>query len=286
MEQILMYLAIAFIVGLIIVLGITFHRLNKLKLQLETSYSSNSELWGKYLLIYDKYEKSTSILSEYEKTNVLQINKINELEEEVENYATKLVDYEIKNIKIQSNIDDQTDFISYLNERLQKSEAERDKLQHSVKVLQETHANVLDECERLYSENSKLQSKLSRKGLGKKGRKKENVIIEQPIDDSQITEVEFEEYIDISEVKTLTDYIGYEFIAISHRGENVKGLICEDLTYSECIIVFDKVKEFIGWPTNSEKTIPEKYKNNNYRGLYTSHDHVLNYFKSFKIIKK
>ena len=137
MEQILIYLAIAFIVGLVIVLGITFDRLNKSK----TENINSAER-----LMCEEWEniKCEKRLSEYEKTNVLQINKINELEDEVEKYGKKLVDYEMKNVVLQGNIDDQTDFISSLNERLQKAEAERDK----------------------------LQSKLSRKGLGKKGRKK------------------------------------------------------------------------------------------------------------------
>lgn len=178
MEQHLIYLAIAFIVVLIIVLVMTFHRLNKLKLQLETSSASYSELWGKYLLIYDKYEKSTLILSEYEKTNVLQINKINELEEENNKTLDRLQE-------AHDYLDDKIVFINALNGRLQKAEAERDK----------------------------LQSKLSRKGLGKKGRKKENVIFEQPIDDSQITEVEFEEqkYVDITSTEQLEQYIGCKF---------------------------------------------------------------------------
>lgn len=133
MEQHLIYLAIVFIVGLVIVLVMTFHRLNQSKAE---NINSAKRL---------AFEERENIncekrLDNYEKTNILQINKINELEEEVEKYATTLVDYEMKNISLQNELDDKVVFINALNERLQKTEAERDK----------------------------LQSKLSRKKLGKK----------------------------------------------------------------------------------------------------------------------
>ena len=223
-----------------------------------------------------RLQKSESDLKkQIEKTDAIQL----EFNDEIENYATKLVDEEMRNIKIQANLDDQTDYISSLNERVQKAES-------ALSVLQETHSNVLNECERLYSENSKLESKLSRKGTGKKGSKKENFfIIEQPIDESQITKVEFEEFIDISEVNTLTDYIGYEFIATDKNDNKTKGIICEDKTFSECIVAFEKIDGFHGWTISQyDKTIPEKYHSSGFRALYIKHNDY--YFKTFKIIKK
>lgn len=173
---------------------------------------------------------------------------------------------------------------SDLKKQIEKTDAvqlEFNNLQTALSVLQETHSNVLNECERLYSENSKLESKLSRKGLGRKGDKKENVVI----DESQITKVEFEEFIDISEVNTLTDYIGYEFIATDKNDNKTKGIICEDKTGSECIVAFEKIDGFRGWTISQyDKTIPEKYHSSGFRALYIKHNYY--YFKTFKIIKK
>ena len=173
---------------------------------------------------------------------------------------------------------------SDLKKQIDKTDAvqlEFNNLQTALSVLQETHSNVLNECERLYSENSKLESKLSRKGLGRKGDKKENVVI----DESQITKVEFEEFIDISEVNTLTDYIGYEFIATDKNDNKTKGIICEDKTGSECIVAFEKIDGVHGWTISQyDKTIPEKYHSSGFRALYIKHNDY--YFKTFKIIKK
>ena len=63
-------------------------------------------------------------------------------------------------------IKNQKDFIISLNERVQKAEAERDKFK---KISQ----SAISENSKLMSENLELESKLSRKGLGKKGLKKQ-----------------------------------------------------------------------------------------------------------------
>lgn len=210
MEQILIYLSIAFIVVLIIVLGVTFHKLNKVRTNYKIVYSG--ALRNKELI-----DSANKGLSEYKKINVLQINKINELEDEVKKYGKKLFDYEMKNVALQDELEDKVVFINALNERLQKAEAERDK----------------------------LQSKLSRKGLGKKGRKKKEQHIgggeyfannpdntisigidlaKENSDFSHITEVEFEEqkYVDITSTEQLKQYVGYKFECV--------------LTYEGCYI--------------------------------------------------
>lgn len=58
-------------------------------------------------------------------------------------------------------------FISSLNERVQKAEASYEKLK-------ELFGKSISENAKLMSEKLELESKLSRKGLGVKGKKKEN----------------------------------------------------------------------------------------------------------------
>ena len=223
----LFYLALGVAFMLLIIVAGLFKRNNILK----NDYES---IWKHFTTSEQELVKAEKRLEQYEKTNIEQIKEINELSEEcdryltssngyrmkcdkldkeIDAYATKISEYELENIKIKANLDDQADFISSLNERVQKAEAERDKLKHSNKVLQETHANVLDECERLYSENSKLNSKLSRKGTGVKGSKKKEVVFNNDSDESCITEVEFEEqkYVEITRTAQLEQYVGYKF---------------------------------------------------------------------------
>ena len=97
-----------------------------------------------------------------------QIEKANNIQkdfnDEIEKYATKLVDEEMRNIKIQANLDDQTDFISSLNERVQKAEDAYNKLDMAYDSQIKIACSKIDE----------LKQKLSRKGLGVKGKKKNN----------------------------------------------------------------------------------------------------------------
>ena len=100
-----------------------------------------------------------------------QIEKANNIQkdfnDEIEKYATKLVDEEMRNIKIQANLDDQTDFITSLNKRVQKAEAEAEKYFNKFHEQREDNRLLADE-------RDELESKLSRKGLGVKGKKKNN----------------------------------------------------------------------------------------------------------------
>ena len=103
-----------------------------------------------------RLQKAESDLKkQIEKADAIQL----EFNDEIENYATKLVDEEMRNIKIQANLDDQTDYISSLNERVQKAEAEMERLAEDNRLL--------------FDEADELRTRLSRKGTGKKGSKKE-----------------------------------------------------------------------------------------------------------------
>ena len=77
------------------------------------------------------------------KCDLIQL-KLNATNESFTLQRDEIKNLKDKNIKIKANLDDQTDFISSLNERVQKAEAERDL----------------------------LRIKLSRKGTGTKGSKK------------------------------------------------------------------------------------------------------------------
>ena len=78
------------------------------------------------------------------KCDLIQL-KLNATNESFTLQRDEIKNLKDKNIKIKANLDDQTDFVSSLNERVQKAEAERDL----------------------------LRIKLSRKGTGKKGSKKQ-----------------------------------------------------------------------------------------------------------------
>ena len=78
------------------------------------------------------------------KCDLIQL-KLNATNESFTLQRDEIKNLKDKNIKIKSNLDDQTDFVSSLNERVQKAEAERDL----------------------------LRIKLSRKGTGTKGSKKQ-----------------------------------------------------------------------------------------------------------------
>ena len=92
----------------------------------------------------------------------IKLDSANDVYEIQRNVITELKN---EKIKIQANLDDQTDYISSLNERLQNSETQA----KNTLILFEASKkqNIL-----LRSEIDELQSKLSRKGLGKKGSKK------------------------------------------------------------------------------------------------------------------
>lgn len=158
MEQILIYLAIAFIAVLLVILAIVLYKWNNAKA--ENIYSAER-------LAYEEKENINleKRLSEYEKTNVLQIKEINELNEECDRYLTSSNGYKMKCNELQDDLYNKTVFINALNERLQKAEAERD-------VFKKSYNDLLSENSKLVREQFELQSKLSRKGLGKKGRKK------------------------------------------------------------------------------------------------------------------
>lgn len=155
-----------------------------------------------------------------------------------------------KNIKIQANLDDQTDYISSLNERLQKAEAERDL----------------------------LRTKLSRKGLGKKGRKKENVV-EQPIDESQITEVEFEKqnYIEITSLEQLKEYFEHKFecvLSYDNKSDNISG----DIVSVDDDVHFLFNSDNVGW--SKDDRFESKYNKVWYVDNYELKHHI----KSLRIL--
>ena len=99
------------------------------------------------------------------KCDLIQL-KLNATNESFTLQRDEIKNLKDKNIKIKANLDDQTDFISSLNERVQKAEA---------KIEEYRVLNTKFEFKNkdLIAENVELKSKLSRKGTGTKGSKKQ-----------------------------------------------------------------------------------------------------------------
>ena len=99
------------------------------------------------------------------KCDLIQL-KLNATNESFTLQRDEIKNLKDKNIKIKANLDDQTDFVSSLNERVQKAENELQKQLNRYEKLFYAKDVLVEEI-------SKLQSKLSRKGTGTKGSKKE-----------------------------------------------------------------------------------------------------------------
>ena len=179
------------------------------------------------------------------KCDLIQL-KLNATNESFTLQRDEIKNLKDKNIKIKANLDDQTDFVSSLNERVQKAEAK-------IEEYRVLNTKIEFKNKDLIAENVELKSKLSRKGTGKKGSKKED-FIEQHIDESKITEVEFEKqkYVEITSVEQLEQYIGFPFKAelqVDDRKDVVNGLI----TKHHACFVLNFNSELVGWENDYEE---------------------------------
>ena len=102
------------------------------------------------------------------KCDLIQL-KLNATNESFTLQRDEIKNLKDKNIKIKANLDDQTDFVSSLNERVQKAEAK-------IEEYRVLNTKIEFKNKDLIAENVKLKSKLSRKGTGTKGSKKDNEI--------------------------------------------------------------------------------------------------------------
>ena len=98
------------------------------------------------------------------KCDLIQL-KLNATNESFTLQRDEIKNLKDKNIKIKANLDDQTDFVSSLNERVQKAEAK-------IEEYRVLNTKIEFKNKDLIAENVELKSKLSRKGTGKKGSKK------------------------------------------------------------------------------------------------------------------
>lgn len=84
------------------------------------------------------------------------------------NYLEDNLDKEqVENSKLVVELKEKTDFISSLNERVQKAEFEKEQMIYNLMTLNKN-------CDDYELKIKELESKLSRKGLGVKGKKKNN----------------------------------------------------------------------------------------------------------------
>lgn len=100
------------------------------------------------------------------KIDVLESDKV-KLQKKCDEIQNELNLSEQTSIILSDNLKNKTDYISSLNERLQKAESERDNYKTS-------YYEERIENDKLKKDILELQSKLSRKGLGTKGSKKGN----------------------------------------------------------------------------------------------------------------
>lgn len=101
------------------------------------------------------------------KIDVLESDKV-KLQKKCDEIQNELNLSEQTSIILSDNLKNKTDYISSLNERLQKAESERDNYKTSYYIIKHL------ENDKLKKDILELQSKLSRKGLGTKGSKKGN----------------------------------------------------------------------------------------------------------------
>ena len=175
------------------------------------------------------------------KCDLIQL-KLNATNESFTLQRDEIKNLKDKNIKIKSNLDDQTDFVSSLNERVQKAEAK-------IEEYRVLNTKIEFKNKDLIAENVELKSKLSRKGTGVKGSKKKEVIFNNESDNSGITEVEFEEqkYIEITSLEQLQEYVGYKFECILSNGEISDNIFGDIVSVDEgkLHLLFDS--DIVGW---------------------------------------
>ena len=210
------------------------------------------------ILTDKKYNDLLLKLKKAESDLKLQINKTNELQLELNECKQSLNDENEKD-----------EFISSLNDRVQKAEAKTEEYRSR---------NAKLSCDNygLFEELVQLKSKLSRKGTGTKGSKKVDYFIgcdcssnkkdcqttfikNYPIDQNDDLASTEPRYIDITSEKQLKNYIGKKFkCTLKYDGKeaNITGevLLFEDT----CVLCFDS--DIVGWNIEHEYNIETKYK--------------------------
>lgn len=229
------------------------------------------------------------------------------------NNVQKSQDILIKENKEKNDtIDDQNVFLSALNERVQKAEAEKEQLIKSKKILNdfcieneqreirnretitELEEQLNEEKEQnmlLVDELKELRLKLSRKGTGTKGSKK---ILDISCDlssrkDQSVT------YIQILGDEDMSQYYGCEFIAFTHDKQTVTGYIFEDsgVKVNDNFMLVTR-QEYINWHIGFTivngcfgiKYIPNEFVDNGYFCHYANHSTLHILFQSFSIVKR
>lgn len=250
MEQNLIYISIFTIAVLTIILAMNFKKYNNLK--------------NKYKIMYSGALRNKQIIDEKNK-------QIKELEDE-----------KTKNIQLQSNIDDQKLFISSLNERVQRAEADAEEYFKRWNELKEDNRLLADQ-------RDELETRLSRKGLGKKGTKK-NVYYCDFGSGKDITVSEIIEAIDISSIDDMSDYYGCEFIAKTQTDEEISGFVFKaNVPESRGVfLLVSKSFDYYWYVKNGDedaKYVSEEFLDAGYYAFFSSLLDCRNY-KQFNIIKR
>ena len=255
-----------------------------------------------YITRYNNVQKSQDILI---KENMSFLNKFEEQEEMLRQKECAIHNQSVL-------FEDNKLFISSLNERVQKAEAEKEQLIKSKKILNdfcieneqreirnretitELKENLNEEKEQnmlLVDELKELRLKLSRKGTGTKGSKK---IFDIGCDlasrkDQSVT------YIQILGDEDMSKYYGCEFAAMTHGKKLVTGYIFEDsgvkvnnsfmlVTRQEYIYGYIGFTLFDG--CFGIKYIPNEFIDNGYFCHYANHSTLHILFQSFSIVKR
>lgn len=226
-----------------------------------------------YITRYNNVQKSQDILI---KENISFLDKFEEQEE-----ILRQKECQIKNHYVM--FEDNKDFISSLNERVQKAEVENEKLQD--KINEEKEQNML-----LVDELKELRLKLSRKGTGTKGSKK---ILDISFDlasgeDQSVT------YIQILGDEDMSQYYGCEFLAFTHENQMVTGYIFEDSgikVYDNFLLITKQlIDNTCGFNVSkfcmSIDNIPKEFIDNGYFGYYVVNSSLRILFQSFSIVKR
>lgn len=248
-----------------------------------------------YITRYNNVQKSQDILIKEKKSF---LDKFEEQEEILRQNECAIHNQSVL-------FEDNKLFISSLNERVQKAEAEIEKYR-------ERNAQIIFENTGLFKSNTELEEqlneekeqnmllvdelkelrlKLSRKGTGTKGSKK---ILDISCDlssrkDQSVT------YIQILGDEDMSQYYGCEFIAFTHDKQTVTGYIFEDsgVKVNDNFMLVTRQEDInghIGFTIVNGcfgiKYIPDEFVDNGYFCQYATHSTLHILFQSFSIVKR
>lgn len=232
-----------------------------------------------YITRYNNVQKSQDILI---KENMSFLNKFEEQEEILRQKECAIHNQSVL-------FEDNKEFISSLNERVQKAEAE-------VRKQLNRYEKLFNAKDVLVEEMGKLQSKLSRKGTGTKGSKKildiscdlasgeDQSVIHRPVT-----------YIQVLGDEDMSKYYGCEFIAFTHDKQTVTGYIFEDsgVKVNDNFMLVTRQEDInghIGFTIVNGcfgiKYIPDEFVDNGYFCQYATHSTLHILFQSFSIVKR